>query len=277
MKNDLVLSGHIINSETLDLQTILAEAHKKKIRPLCNCLPHSPPTMYIAYMSGRYLVKRMPGTGKDHHSDCDCYEIPAELSGRGELEDSAISEDRDTGNTKLKLAFSTSKILSNRTAPIQSGEPQDQVKADPTKLSILSFLHLLYEDAGLNKWAVTNKMSWFYIREGLYRACDSKVIKNKALKDSLYIPETFKLDNKEAIERRRKIFLSDFKPEGKKQKIGILIGEIKAIESARYGYKLIIKHMPSSPIFMSEDVHKKYIKTSRLKFLCLMKMKEFTF
>jgi len=256
MKSELILNNSIINNETVDLQSILADAHKKKLRPLCNCSSAEPP-MYIAYMSGKYLVKRMPGSGKDHHSDCESYEIPAELSGRGELEDSAINEDKETGNTKLKLDFSTSKMLSNRSAPVQSGEPQDQVKADSTKLSILSFLHLLYEDAALNKWNINTKHSWFSIREGLYQACETKVVKNKALKDSLYIPETFKLDNKDAIERRRKTFLSDFKPEAKKQNIGVLIGEIKAIESARYGYKLIIKHMPSAPVFMSEDVFKK--------------------
>ena len=39
--------------------------------------------------------------------------------------------------------------------------------------------------------------------------------------------------------------------------MGILIGEVKAIEEARFGHKMIVKHMPDTPVYMGEDVFKR--------------------
>ncbi|WP_081999247.1 DUF1173 family protein [Vibrio tubiashii] len=56
---------------------------------------------------------------------------------------------------------------------------------------------------------------------------------------------------------RRRQFLSKLKKQGNKQPMGILIGEVKTIEEARFGFKMIVKHMPDTPVYMGEDVYKR--------------------
>lgn len=237
----------------------LGSAYKSRERPLCLCMNPGIP-MYIARTGDNsYVLKRMPNSGQQHHPDCDSYEIPAELSGRGEVENKAISEDQETGLTNLKLDFSLTKLSVNRT--INKGETKEPaaVKADPTKLTIRSLLHFLYEEAGLNRWTpnMEGKRSWFVIRKYLLEAAQNKVARKHPLGEALLIPEQFSLDHKDEIVARRRQFLSKLKKQGNKHPMGILVGEVKAIEEARFGHKMIVKHMPDTPVYMGEDVFKR--------------------
>jgi hypothetical protein len=40
----------------------------------------------------------------------------------------------------------------------------------------------------------------------------------------------------------------------------ILIGELKAIEPARFGHKLVIKHLPDAPLMLDDDLHRRMLK-----------------
>ena len=214
--------------------------------------------MYIAHIGkGSYIMKRMPNTGHQHHPDCDSYEIPSELSGRGEVQNKAISEDHETGLTSLKLDFSLSKMSTKRAVSQGSGKEVTAVKADPKKLTIRSLLHFLYDEAGLNKWTpnMQGKRSWFVVRKYLLQAAQNKVTKSNPIGECLLIPENFSIEHKDKITTRRRKFLSKLKKQGSKQKMGILIGEVKAIDESRFGYKMTIKHMPDTPVFMGEEVY----------------------
>jgi len=48
--------------------------------------------------------------------------------------------------------------------------------------------------------------------------------------------------------------------------MGILIGELKSIEDARFGYKLLIKHMPDTPVYLDEAVYKRINKVFSTEF-----------
>ena len=237
----------------------LASAYKSRERPLCLC--SSPGiSMYIARTGDNsYVLKRMPNSGQQHHPDCESYEIPAELSGRGAVENKAISEDQETGLTNLKLDFTLSKVSLNRTINKGEGKEPSAVKADPTKLTIRSLLHFLYEEAGLNRWApnMDGKRSWYVIRKYLLQAAQNKVTRKSPLGEALLIPEQFSVDHKDEIVARRRQFLSNLKKHGNKQPMGILIGEVKSLKEARFGFKMLVKHMPDTPVYMGEDVYKR--------------------
>lgn len=237
----------------------LHAAYEAKSRPLCLCKPDGV-AMYIAKIgTSEYIIKRMPSTGTQHHIDCESYEVPSELSGRGELDDKAVQEDQATGVTSLKLGFSLSKITTSRSGSLSTSEGATTVTANTKKLSILSLLHYLYEESALNKWSprMESKRSWFIIRKYLLEAAANKVSRRNQLSESLLIPEVFKLDHKEEIEARRKQFMNKLKTKDGKQPMGVLIGELKAIESARFGNKLIIKHMPGTPFYINEGLNKR--------------------
>src|SRR3954453_10508519 len=84
------------------LAPTLADAHARRIRPLCLCRAPAAP-MYVARVAGQFIPKRMPGTGGPQHDPgCESYEAPPELSGFGDVVGRAIQEDADAGVTVLK-------------------------------------------------------------------------------------------------------------------------------------------------------------------------------
>src|SRR5215210_4334890 len=179
----------------------LADAHARRIRPLCLCREPGAP-MYVARVAGQFGSKRMPGTGVQHDPGCESYEAPPELSGFGDVVGRAIQEDVDAGITFLRLGFSLSRT-GRKPAPAASREG-DSVKADAAKLSLKATLHYLWEEAGFNRWSdrMSGKRNWFVIRRHLLQAADGKTAKGAPLADVLYIPEVFSAERKTELAQR---------------------------------------------------------------------------
>ena len=242
-------------------QEALAQKYKAKQRPLCPCREPGL-EMYIAKINGKYVVKRIPNTGVLHSPECDSYEPPPELSGLGEVLGSAIQEDTDSGLTELKFGFSMTKVT-GKAAPTKSEEEPNSVKTDGNKLTIKSVLHYLWEEAGFNKWspAMEGKRSWTTVRKYLLQAAENKLAKGSSLVESLYIPEHFVLDNKDAINHRRMAQMSKITAgHGKSRPLAIVIGAVKDISQSRYGHKIIVKHSPDFPFMLNDDIHKRMVK-----------------
>ena len=261
--NQYIIDGQLVSSTDPLFSQALLQAYNKKVRPLCSCKTPGV-EMYLARTSTeQVIIKRMPNTGHSHNPDCDSYEPPAELSGRGELQSKAISEDQTTGKTALKLDFSLSKSSITRTMGKGTGEPAAVVKADPKKLSLKSLLHYLYDEAGLNRWtpAMAGKRNWFVVQKHLHLAASKSTAKKQSLADRLLIPEPFRPDDKAGITARRRQFLSKFTKKGSSQPVGILVGELKLIDQARFGHKMVIKHLPDAPLYYGDDVEKRLNKS----------------
>jgi hypothetical protein len=247
-----------VNAEDQNIQQILTDAYQSKKRPFCVCLPQGI-EMYIAKVENRYIVKRMPNSGGRHSPDCESYEPPAELSGLGEVLGNAIQENPEDGQTILKFDFSLSK-RPGKAAPIPSGVEKDSVKSDGKKLTLRGTLHYLFEEAGFNRWtpSMNGKRNWYNIRKFLLNAAGGKEAKKQSLIDILYIPEMFNLDQKADIEARRRSKLAPLmnQKQGLKQ-LMIVIGEIKEIGEARYGHKIIFKHLPDFHFLLDKDIYKR--------------------
>ena len=256
------IQNEIISGDSKSLPAALEAAKKAGVRPLCRCREPGLP-MYIATVSGRLILKRMPNSGAEHVSTCDSFEPPAELSGLGQVLGSAIQESPEEGLTALKLDFSLTK-LSGRAAPVASGVESDSVKTDGTKLTLRGMLHFLWEQAGFNRWspAMAGRRSWYTIRKYLLQAADGKTAKGAKLGDLLYVPEPFSSEHKDEIGRRRQAFLSRAAvraPNGSRTLL-LAIGEIKEISQARYGHKIVFKHVPDQHFMLNEDLHKRLMK-----------------
>lgn len=245
---------------------LLPQAYSSKTRPLCQC--RAPGVeMYIAKVQDRYLVKRMPNTGGDHDPSCDSYEPPAELSGLGQVKGSAIQENPDEGTTALKLNFSLSKGAS-RIAPSPGGGESDSVKTEGNKLGLRGLLHFLWEEAGFNRWtpAMEGKRKWYVIRKHLLQAAEDKVVKGGSLADKLYIPEVFDSDKKEEISQRRLAHLAQVAaPQKGPRRLMLAIGEVKDIAQARFGHKIVLKHVPDAHFMLNDDLHRRLLKRFELE------------
>lgn len=236
---------------------MLQKAHDEHVRPLCLC-KNPPPPMYVARVGrDKFIVKRMPNTGAHHAPECDSYEMPAELSGLGEVIGSAIQEDVEAGTTALKLDFSLTK-LGSRKAPAAGGGDEDTVRTDGKKLTLRGLLHYLWDEAGFNRWSpgMAGKRNWGVVRKYLLEAVANKEAKGSALAASVYVPESFHPDRKAELAARRSAKMAPLMSGGSSgRKLMVLVGEVKDIEEARYGFKIVVKHLPDYHFMLNEDIH----------------------
>src|SRR3546814_14312592 len=84
----------------------------------------------------------------------------------------------------------------------------------------------------------------------------SDVCSSDLLAQRLFVPETFRLEDKDAIAGRQDAELAIARSEP--DRIMILIGELRSIESARYREKILIKHMPQRPLLMDADMASRF-------------------
>jgi hypothetical protein len=233
----------------------IADAHAAHQRPRCMCLVEGV-EMYVARLGEGYIVKRMPDTGSHHAPDCQSYEPPAEFSGLGQVLGSAITEDPATGETTLKLDFPLTKMPGRSQTPPADGD-SDSVVSDGTRLSLRGLLHYLWEQAELTRWhpGFAGKRSWTTVRRHLLQAAAHKVARGDALSARLYVPEPFSIDQRDAINGRR---LAQWQHAvaalGKPQPLMLLIGEVKEIVPARYGFKAVVKHVPDQAFAIDEGL-----------------------
>jgi hypothetical protein len=239
----------------------VADAHAAHQRPRCMCLVDGV-EMYVARLAGSYggyIVKRMPDTGSRHAPDCPSYEPPAELSGLGQVLGSAITEDPTTGETTLKLDFPLAKMPGRSTMPPPGGD-SDSVASTDAKLSLRGLLHYLWDQAELTRWhpGFAGKRTWATVRRHLLQAAERKLARGDALRARLYVPEPFSIEEREAINARRVAqWQQAVAVPGKPQHLMLLIGEVKEIVPARYGFKAIVKHMPDQAFAIDEQLYRR--------------------
>lgn len=161
----------------------------------------------------------------------------------------------DSQTTTLSLDFALTKGRSRQPGAGSEVE-HESVRSDGTKLTMRGLLHFLMDDAGLTRWtpAMAGRRSWYVVRRELLKAASSKMTKGQSLPALLHIPETFALDRADEIRQRQRESFARLSESTSARMI--LLGEVKAIENARYGKCLIVKHMPGLKLMMTDDLHK---------------------
>ncbi|MBT9552974.1 MAG: DUF1173 domain-containing protein [Hydrogenophaga sp.] len=255
------IGGQRFEVATSGFAQAIANAHAARQRPRCQCTPEGV-EMYVARLAGPhggYIVKRMPDTGCRHACDCASYEPPADLSGLGQVLGTAINEDPATGQTSLRLGFSLTKLPGRSQMPTAGGE-SESVATDGTKLSLRGLLHYLWDEAELTKWhpGFAGKRTWGTVRRQLLSASEDKFARGDSLRSRLYIPETFFVDQRDELNIRRSAqWLQALSAPGKPQCLMLLIGEVKAIVPARYGFKIVVKHVPDQAFALDHQLYRR--------------------
>lgn len=249
-------SGKLLDRDDPDFDRMVASAHGVVPRPLCMCR-HQGIEMYVARAGEHYIIKRMPDTGNLHAMSCGSYEAPAELSGLREIIGAAVQTNAVDGTISLKFDFSLSKTGAARPDAHAAHDLTGHVRSDGARLTMRGALHYLWAEAGFNKWspAMDGKRSWFVIRKYLLQASRDKLVKGHPLAGMVYIPEAFTLDKKDAIaSRRHALFQQIDEAAAAKKSFMLLIGEVKELSNARYGKKIIIKHVPDCAFMLRDDL-----------------------
>ena len=253
-----LIAGQQFQTDSSGFAEAIAAAYADHHRPRCLCLRDGI-EMYVARLGGGFIVKRMPNTGSQHAPECSSYEPPPEFSGLGQVLGSAITEDPTTGETILKLDFAMSKIAGRSTVPIAGGD-SDSVASSGTKLSLRGLLHYLWDQAELTRWQVgfAAKRTWGTVRKHLLQAAENKIARGDSLRSRLYVPEVFAVEHRDAINARRMSqWAHAVSSPGKPQHLMLLIGEVKEVVPARYGFKAVVKHLPDQAFALDEQLYRR--------------------
>jgi Protein of unknown function (DUF1173) len=96
------------------------------------------------------------------------------------------------------------------------------------------------------------------VRKHLLQAAENKIARGDALLSRLYIPESFAVDQRDVINARRLAQWSHLMPiAGRPQPLMLLIGEVKEIVPARYGFKAVVKHVPDQAFVIDEPLYRR--------------------
>ena len=241
------------------LQPLLAEAYARKLPVLCECRPGTELPLYIAHRNERYVLARWPGSGARHATACDHYEAPDHLTGMGQVRGSAVIDDEKSGETSLKLGFPLSRGAA-RLAPAALTNDKPTVKSTGQKLTMRGLLHVLWDRAELTHWhpKMAGKRSWFIVRRALVEAATGCKAKQEALPHMLFVPETFRLEDKEDIRARRRAALE--RVYRSPDEMMVVIGEIKEIVPGHGAERIVLRHVGDMPFVMNPDMARRFHK-----------------
>lgn len=257
-----VFGGQRFDPASVEGQGALMSARRDKKRITCACR-NDGPDLYVAALSDRFIIKRMPGTGYKHAPGCTSFAPPDELSGFGQVLGEAINEDFDTGETLLRLDFALTKSGKRAAPPDAQPGAKSEVASDPRKLKLSAMLHYLWQEADLVKWVpgLAGKRNWGLVRRRLLDAVAGKVAKSRDLSEVLFVPEVWRKDLHAEIAARRIAQFSALRtPKSKSgaRPLGLLVAEYKTHAPSRFGSKLVVKHMPDAPFFMDEPLARRF-------------------
>jgi len=235
------------------LQDALARVYESSERPRCMCVQGGV-EMYIA-RHAQFVVKRMPETGDQHHATCQSFEPEPGISGLGELIGEAIVE-HSPDQVEIRTDFPLARVAGKA---LPRGEPRTDpavVNAPRKRMSLRAVLHLLYEKAGFNRWypGMEGKRTQGVIRHYLTKAAEGIITKGETLDRRLYVPEPFRVEDKDQIRQRRQRSLAMLmSPHADVQfKMAILIGQFVGVEQTAYGRRITIKHMPEVALYIED-------------------------
>lgn len=206
--------------------------------------------MYVA-RHRRYLVKRMPGTGKHHHPSCLSYEPDGAYSGLGDLVGDAVLETQP-GRIELRVDFPWTRI-NGRAIPASEADAPSDISVPRRRMSLRAVLHYLFERAGFNRWtpAMAGRRNQRVLHKYLLEAAMEIEVKGTPLTERLYVPEPFSEPDKADIAQRRREKLAVLQPREGSAPLALVIGEFKTCHRDEQGSRIWIRHMPDAPLLLN--------------------------
>ena len=249
-EQQFLIRGRAYAARDPALQDALAGIYGTPERPRCMCL-RGGIDMYVA-KHRRYVVKRMPGTGQQHHATCDSYEPESGQSGLGELMGDSIIE-RSPESVELHVDFPLARLPGRATGGRAAREPTE-ISAPRHRMSLRAVMHYLFERAGFNRWypAMEGKRTQAVLHRYLLEAAEGIQTKGVRLAERLYVPEQFRAEHKTEIadRRRGKLAILQSPEDDSYFKMALVLGEYKGEEASPSGRKVWLRHMPDAPLFI---------------------------
>jgi hypothetical protein len=167
---------------------VLRDARLHGHHPECLCRGEaSPILLYVANWGDRFLLKRMPGTGPDHHPRCPSYGGVSPTA-RSLYDDAALREIDGRVRIALDAPLETVEHARPDHPPTDASDAGSAGRARST-ITLLGLLHHLWENASLNFAHPQHRMSLSAAYERLQAACaECELGPRRPLPEQLFIP-----------------------------------------------------------------------------------------
>ncbi len=256
MVQRFLIDGTVWQPSDEGFQQALQRAYDSDIRPRCLCMPEGVP-MYVS-RHGTWLAKRMPLTGQAHEAGCPSFEVPLANSGLGFHWGKAVQA---SGlGLALKLSFG---LRERATSPSLAHPVQERTQASQALirgLGLRGLTHLLFEQAGLNRWspAMAGKRHQGVIHKHLMAAGQACWVAGEPLEDRLLVPEPFDVQWLKEVAQRR---TDKLRALGRDRVL--VCGEIKTIEGVGERVRVWVKHWPDWPLWASAQLWQRVERSHR--------------
>ncbi len=187
--------------------------------------------MYVAKAGHGFVLKRMPNSASRHAASCRSHgSRPAAAPAR-----------RHVGHA----------------TPSPHPYEADLEEVGQRAQGLRDFVSAMWRDAELTRWrpGFEGRRSWATVRRHLLAAAAIQDPED-VVRRRLYIPEFFRVDDREAIRTRR---LASWNRELETRTDGggmFLIGELKKIVTARQNFEAFIKHVPDQTFELPDRLYR---------------------
>lgn len=116
----------------------------------------------------------------------------------------------------------------------------------------------MWRDAELTRWrpGFEGRRSWATVRRHLLASAAIQDPEDQVIRRRLYIPECFRVDDREAIRTRRLASWSRALEASTDDGRMFLIGEFKKIDPARQNFEMFIKHVPDQAFELPDRLYR---------------------
>jgi hypothetical protein len=210
-------------------QKVLAEAHRSSQRPRCLCVAGGV-EMYPAQRGRTFYLARMPGSGMLHDVACPSVDDVNLFSGIGTY----------ASGTLLVLPDGRLQVRFDAAAPRQ---------IEALAASLDGLLDLLLDTADLNASPMSATLGWESVRTALANAALSLVLNASGpLSALMLLPASFNKDDHERQRQEQEDYLSTAAVPR------FVCAPLREIRPTKFGYQLILKHLPRTMFWISRAV-----------------------
>lgn len=236
-------------------KAVLQKAHKNGAAT-CLCPGSNKRRLSVRYRSKQdaYHLSRFPYTGAEHSLDCLYYSPAPEKSGLGSYGKGVVEEGED-GDLKLKLTLSlkAKDPAERKVPPLDPGAKSSAGRPTKPAMTALGLLHLLWTEAGLNRWSpgMAGKRSLSRVHGRLQHAASKMLASRMRIEDALLASTG--MDGDQAAANRRKV-ASAIKHERRLLVIAPLAGYSEERELGLSQYLAIVGFHGIPRVMLGKDV-----------------------
>ncbi|WP_433574193.1 DUF1173 family protein [Nocardia brasiliensis] len=219
------------------------------------CLCRTPALRLVTRctLHGRHHLAVWPGEGPRHAPQCAFHRLDAEMGGRAAYE-SAFRESVD--GVSIRFA---APLVSTPGEPRQSVGQATAPGLGRRSVGLLGLLHYLWESSKLSAWSSSSRSrSWAIVAGVLAEQIPGITINRQPAQDVLYVVPPYRADAAAANLQSFDSFMASLTADATRLRRGFILGEIKAVHSARYGLRYqLAQQNPKRQVFVDERLDAK--------------------